>query len=70
MYLYVFIYNNNKYNNRDPDAAGGRQKWFQQLLPTHSGAGEKETLNVNVVGKMKTKVVQERKTVLNELMNA
>ena len=31
---------------------GVRKKWFQQSAPTHSGAGESETLNINVLGKM------------------
>ena len=41
-------YNN---NNRIDGAAGGvERKRFQQSASLHSGAGEKETLNINVVG--------------------
>ena len=29
---------------------GVEKKWFQQSASTRSGAGEKETLNVNVAG--------------------
>ena len=32
-------------------ARGSRKPQFQQWTSTHSGAGEKETLNINVVGK-------------------
>ena len=40
--------------NRATGAAGGRtKKRFQQSASTDSGAGEKETLNINVVGKNK-----------------
>ena len=39
-------------NNRVPGAAGwSNKKWFQQSAATHSGAGEKETLKINVLGK-------------------
>ena len=31
---------------------GGRNKRFQQSASTNSGAGEKETLNINAVGKI------------------
>ena len=48
--------NSNNYNNRAPGAAGGggrgrNKNWFQQSASTHSGAEEKESLNINVVGK-------------------
>ena len=40
------------YNNRVPGAAGGVEKErFRQSASTHSGAGENETLNINVIGK-------------------
>ena len=29
---------------------GVERKWFQQSVSTHSSAGEKETLNINVAG--------------------
>ena len=41
------MYNN---DNRVPGAEGGSETTrFQQLPSTHSGAGEKETLNINIV---------------------
>ena len=45
---------NNTYN-RVPGAAGGggEKEWFQKSASTNSGAGEKEILNINVVGKTK-----------------
>ena len=30
---------------------GVEQEWFQQSASTHSGAGEKESVNINIVGK-------------------
>ena len=40
------------YYNRVPCAAGWVGKeWFQQSASTHSGAGQKETLNINPVNK-------------------
>ena len=42
--------NNN--NNNGISAQGGVEKHrFQQSTSTHTGTGEKETLNINVVGK-------------------
>ena len=66
MHIYIYIYgkNNNNYS-RVPRAAGGVEKeWFQQSASTHPGAGEKETLNINVVGKTeKTKrILPHRQT--------
>ena len=41
-------YNNS--NNRAAGAAGGaKQKRFHRSASTHSGAGERETLNINAV---------------------
>ena len=63
IYIYIckveqFIKNNYNNNNRFPGLArgGGRgeNKRFQPSASTHSGAGEKETPNINVVGKNKT----------------
>ena len=46
--------NNNNNNNGQISAQGGVEKHqFQQWTSTHSGTGEKETLNINVVGKSK-----------------
>ena len=43
--------NNNHYYNRVPGAAGGGLRIkFEQSASTHSGVGENETLNINVVG--------------------
>ena len=43
--------NNNNNNNGAFSAQGGVEKHrFQQSTPTQTGAGEKETLNINVVG--------------------
>ena len=47
-------HNNDNYNNGVPGAAGGSEKLdSSNPISTHSGTGEKETLNINVVGKMK-----------------
>ena len=44
--------NNNNNNNGVFSAQGGVEKHrFQQSTSTQTGAGEKETLNINVVGK-------------------
>ena len=46
-------HNNDNYNyNGVPGAAGGSEKLdSSNPISTHSGTGEKETLNINVVGK-------------------
>ena len=42
---------NNNNNNGVPCAAGGSEKLdSSNPISTHSGTGEKETLNINVVG--------------------
>ena len=53
-------YDNNKYYNRVP--GWGRKRRFQQSASTHSGAKEKETHNINVVGKTPTNVHKPPKT--------
>ena len=45
--------NDNNNNNRVPGGRGGSDKLVSSNpITTHSGTGEKETLNINVVGKM------------------
>ena len=45
-------HDNNNDNNGVPGAAGGSKKLdSNNPISTHSGTGEKETLNINVVGK-------------------
>ena len=44
-----------------PGAVGVRNKRFQQSASTHTGAGGKETLNIDFVGKKQAKV----STILN-----
>ena len=45
--------NNNNNNNGVPGAAGGSEKLdSSNPISTHSGTGEKETININVVGKI------------------
>ena len=41
----------NTNDNRVPGAAVGSKERFQQSASTHSEVGEKETLNINAVGK-------------------
>ena len=44
--------NNNNNNNRVPGARGGSEKLdSSNQATTHAGTGEKESLNINVVGK-------------------
>ena len=46
------VQHNNDNNNGVPGAAGGSEKLdSSNPISTHSGTGEKETLNINVVGK-------------------
>ena len=46
------VQHNNNNNNGVPGAAGGSEKLdSSNPISTHSGTGEKETLNINVVGK-------------------
>ena len=52
-------HNNNDNNNGVPGAAGGSEKLdSSNPISTHSGTGEKETLNINVVGKTHKKYVK------------
>ena len=46
---------------------GGRKRGFQQSGSTQSGAGEKETLNINVVGKKEIKKVKVIKLAINKI---
>ena len=39
---------------REENRRGGEKERFQQSASTHSGMGEKETLNIDVVGKSKS----------------
>ena len=51
---------------------GGRKARFQQSSSTHSGAGEKETQNMNVVGKINhvlNKIISSI-DYLNEFLNS
>ena len=63
-YIYIqsgVVTNQHKhYNyNRVPGAAGGgRKKRFQQSATTNSGAGSKETLNINAAGKRKKIIIK------------
>ena len=43
--------NNTNYNRVTGAAWGIEEEWFQQSASTHSEAGEKETRDINVVGK-------------------
>ena len=61
IYIYICIYVYIKLNGEEEQQqlqpcswcrGGVENEWFQQSAPTHSGAGEKETLNINVVGKI------------------
>ena len=56
---YVKAGNNNNNNNAVLVARGVWKAWFQQSTSTHSGAGEKKTLNINVVGENKKQNVQK-----------
>ena len=47
-----FNNNDNNNNNRVPGGRGGSEKLVSSNpITTHSGTGERETLNINVVGK-------------------
>ena len=51
------VQHNNNDNNGVPGAAGGSKKLdSSNPISTHSGTGEKETLNINVVGNIKHKI--------------
>ena len=49
--------NDDNYNNGVPGAAGGSKKLdSSNPISTRSGTGEKETLNINVVGKTSERI--------------